>query len=131
MLKIRAFVFDRVVWEKRDKRKTTGESILKWRTLRRMRAVHPVIARDFSDLDFRSSLFYRVLPPPFGFPILCAVYLKTLRLAIRRFLPTMSSSNSSILALLVSGLSYVSLIGVRIAALHRDIFVSFILENIW
>lgn len=50
------------------------ESILKRRTLHRRRivvcAARPVIARDFSDLDFRSSLFYRayLLPLAFLYP---------------------------------------------------------------
>lgn len=91
----------------------------------------PVIARDFSDLDFRSSLLYRAFLPPLPFLSFCAVYPATLRLATRRLLPTTSSCNSSILALLASGLSYVSLVGARIAALRRDIFAGFILENIW
>lgn len=64
-------VLDRAVWEKRAK--TREESILKRRTLhrRRMRAVRPVIARDFSDLDFRSSLLYRIFLLPLASYPLC------------------------------------------------------------
>lgn len=97
-----------------------------------MCAARPVIARDFSDLDFRSSLFYRayLLPLAFLYPFVPFIQRPFVSRTLR-LLPTTLSSNSSILALLAPGLSYVSLVGARIAALRRGIFVGFILENIW
>lgn len=82
------------------------ESILKRRTLHRRRILRAARPRSlhgtFLDLDFRSSLLYRAPPFAFSILLLCRVHPASLRLATRRLLPTTSSCNSSILAILAS-----------------------------
>lgn len=81
-------------------------------------AVRPVIARGFSDLDFRGPRSLQ--GPPFSFLSLCAVYPATLRLAASPLYLVVLRS-PSIFVLLASDLPSVSLVRARIAALRRDI----------